>query len=191
MSKLILDWLVSGQSLPIEGVGLLHWERTPVQQQADGSVWAMPHWVLSFDEASDQPRSADFFNRLRGFSGQSAQAVEAQYDQWLQLFQKGSSNIDLSGLGVFVKEEKKWRWNATASTNPSTIQLAPLPTRNLRTAKSFDWPAKLLLLFTLAAIGWLTWQGFNRGVHSTDTRSRISTPVSESTDETWLYREVR
>jgi hypothetical protein len=191
MSKLIHDWLVCGQSLPIEGVGLLQWERQRAELVKDRSTWSVPRWVLTFVEDPQIKIPTDFFNRLRSFSGQSAQPVEALYSQWIRSFKLDQPTVPLWALGAFERDHDKWKWNQSDALAAVSIQVSALPDLRKHSNVRYDLAAKLLMVLSVISIAWMIWQGASQGTGAEESRSRVPATVLESKSESLLYREVR
>ncbi|MFN4892725.1 MAG: hypothetical protein ACK5G0_03050 [Bacteroidota bacterium] len=191
MSKLIHDWLVCGQSLPIEGVGLLQWERQGAESIKDRSTWSAPRWVLTFVEDAQIKIPTDFFNRLRNFSGQSAQPVEALYSQWIRSFKLDQPTVPLWALGAFERDQDKWKWNQSDALAAVSVQVSALPELRIRLNVQYDLAAKLLIVLSVFSIAWMIWQGASQGARAEESRSRVPATVLDSKSESLLYREVR
>jgi hypothetical protein len=191
MSKLIHDWLVCGQSLPIEGVGVLQWERQRAEPVKDNSKWSIPRWELTFVEDPQIKIPTDFFNRLRSFSGQSAQPVEALYSQWIRSFKQDQPTVPLWALGAFERDQDKWKWNQSDALPAVSVQVSALPELPICSKAQYDWAAKLLIVLSVVTIAWMIWQGTSQGVRAEESRSRVPATLLESKSESLLYREVR
>jgi len=169
----------------------LQWERQRAEPVKDSSTWSIPRWVLTFVEDPQIKIPTDFFNRLRSFSGQTAQPVEALYSQWIRSFKQDQPTVPLWALGAFERDQDKWKWNQSDALAPVSVPVSALPELRKHSNVRYDLAAKLLIVLSVVSIAWMIWQGVSQGARAEESCSRLPATVLESKSESLLYREVR
>ena len=192
MSSLIDSWLISFQSLHIEGIGTIQWKRVSAARIPRTHTIQSPEWQLIFSTDPNTTMPADFMSRLSCFANRSIEEVERQYRDWLRVFQSDAFSVSVLDRGVLIKDssgEIIWTPSETKMGPPASLKYLPLTNNYLY--RRWDFSNRLIAALALLAIGWIVAIGVQKGVQSWLSGSQQPASVQPPNNNKPPYLEIR
>ncbi len=192
MSLLMNSWLASFQPLPLEGVGLIQWERRSAARREQTPFLEPPQWSLVFHPDPATVLPADLFQRIACFGNESPEVASLQYRTWLQPFLADSFQVDILGQGELRKlPAGSPQWHPHPSVAAPEADLRYIPFSSDYLFRRWDLSNKLVVVCTIMAlIGTLIF--FVRANGSSQAvGSRFSVPAAATEPAALPYREIR
>ncbi len=193
MAFVFRDWLATTESLPLEGIGLLHWERRSAYVSESDSIVYPAQWSLCLSVNAGTQASDTLFERLSCFSRLPVLEIKQQYHTWLSTVKSDQVATDVFGFGTLSKgNSTEWNWAATSLPTMPSVSLAGLPeietaAVSLRRDVGF-W---LILIASLLAVGFVTWTVQQKGCTPAVGSSKIKTKLLPDHSGTLPYQEIR
>ena len=128
MAFVFRDWLATTESLPLEGIGLLHWERRSAYVSESDSIVYPAQWSLCLSVNAGTQAPDTLFERLSCFSRLPVLEIKQQYHSWLSTVKSDQVATDVFGFGTLSKgNSPEWNWAATSLPTMPSVSLSGLP----------------------------------------------------------------
>jgi len=192
MSLLVSNWLAALQPLPLEGMGILQWERRPATRRGQTSLLEGPQWTLAFHPNTSTLMPADFFQHLACFGNQSVEEAAFQYKAWHQQFQMESFRIAILDQGELTKQaSENVEWHPLPPRTSPEVDLKVIPFSDHYLYRRWDVLKKIVVAFAfLALIGTMT-VFIRDGWKSDTTRSHLPCSIQPGDPSSLPYQEIR
>lgn len=193
MAFIFRDWLAASESLPLEGIGVLQWERRPAYVSEPDSIVYPANWELCLAAQSDAKVPDTVFERMAIFSRLPVNEIRQQYSTWLHTIKSDEGTKDLFGYGVLTKDDRNsWSWSANALPSLPTASLACLPGTKKPTSQSgWDVGFWLVMVGSLLVMGFLGWLIQQKGCTPEIGTSVLKTELAPDHSGTLPYQEIR
>ena len=193
MAFVLRDWLIASESLPLEGIGLLHWERRPAYiSESDATVYPAK-WTLSFSAQSDLQTSDVLFERLACFSRLPVSEIKQQYHAWLDQIKSAASSTDVFGLGSLSNVDRSgWSWSAASWPADSSVSLDSLPVNHPASIRTrWNGGVWLVLIVSMLAAVFIGLSIKQKGCTPEIGSSMLKTEIIPDHSGNLPYQEIR
>jgi len=193
MAFLFRDWLAASESLPLEGIGLLHWERRPAYVNESDSTVYPAQWELCLAVESDMKASDALFQRLASFSRLPVSEIKQQYHSWMDAIKSSQSSFDVFGFGRLSNEDQAgWSWSAASLPVNTSVSLAHMPIIPRGSNRpGWDLGIWMVLLVALLAAVYIGLIFKQKGCTPEVGSSRLKTELLPDHSAVLPYQEIR